>query len=323
MQATTRPLIALMASLALVACDQLDREPEVALGTVEFDRIELSSPFSEPIVEILVEEGQPIAAGTLILRLDDSRLQARAAQLEAERRQATARLDEVLRGPRREMVAADRARLDGALAELEDATADLARQRELRAQGLVAQAEVDRAEARYGRAQAARDEAAQVLEAAVEGSTQEEIEQARQRLAAAEAAVQLNAVDLEKLQIIAPIDGHLDTLPYELGEMPPAGATLAILLETARPYARIYLPEPYRAVIGPGDDMEITLQGQQVNGVIKRVATDPVYTPYYALTEDDRSRLAYLTEVDLPGDIDAGYIGIPIEARLPVLGDEQ
>ena len=323
MQTPARALMLITLATTLAACDKLGGPTPVALGTIEYDRIELSSPFSEPIVEVLIEESRPVSADALILRLDDARLRARAAQLEAERQQASARLAEVLRGPRRELVAADRARLDGALAELEDATADQARLRDLRARGLVAQAEVDRAEARYGRAQAARDEAAQILEAAVEGSTQEEIEQARQRLAAAEAAVQLNAVELEKLQIVAPIAGYLESLPFERGEIPPAGATLAVLLESKRPYARVYLPEPFRSVLRPGDSIPVTVHGRQVEGTIRRMAADPVYTPYYALTEEDRSRLAFLTEIDLPGDIDVGYIGIPVEARLPVLGDVQ
>ncbi|HET6604726.1 MAG TPA: HlyD family efflux transporter periplasmic adaptor subunit [Xanthomonadaceae bacterium] len=307
-------LIALV-TVALAACNGEDAQ--VALGTIEFDRIELTATQPEPLREIVHDEGAQVSAGAIILRQDDARLAAQRARLEAERAQASAALDEVLRGPRKELLAVERARLSGALAELENASADLARARELRARGLAPQADLDRAQARHGRARAGRDEAARLLEASVTGATREQIAQARHRLAAAEAAVHVQQVELDRLTLTAPVAGLVETLPFQLGERPPAGATLAVLLDTARPYARIYVPEPWRARVAPGTELTVRIDGREVTGVVRRIAAEPAFTPFFALTQKDRSRLAYLAEVDLPAAVASGRAGVPVEVLLP------
>jgi len=307
--------LALTAAALLAAC--AGEDAHLALGTIEFDRIELAATQSEPIVEIVHDEGETVAAGTVIVRQHSARLEARRDQLEAELAQASARLDEVLRGPRPELVAADRARLSGAVAELADARADLARVGELRQRGLVPQADLDQAQARHGRARATRDEAARLLEAAVSGSTREEIAQARHRVEAADAALRAQQIELDRLQLLAPVAGLVETLPFELGERPPVGATLVVLLDTARAYARIYVPEPYRARIAPGDRITVRIDGRDVHGRVRRIAAGPVFTPFFALTENDRTRLAWLAEIDLPPEAAAGRAGMPVQVLLP------
>ena len=46
------------------------------------------------------------------------------------------------------------------------------------------------------------------------------------------------------------------------------------------------------------------------------VSADASFTPYFALTEHDRSRLSYLAEVDVP---DAAELpsGVPLEVDFP------
>ena len=303
-------------AMAVAACDR-DTDAEHALGTVEYDRIELAAPATEIITRFGAREGERVSAGTVMVQLDDRRLAAEAERLEADRERLAARLAEVVRGPRDETVAALRAQLAGATAELDDARADLQRQRELRLQGLNSAADLDRAQARSGRAEAERDVALKNLEAAVEGSTAEELDQARSALHAAEAALRANQVERERLQLTAPRDGLVETLPYEVGELPPAGAVLAILLDTSRPYARVYLPASHRGQLTTGDSLSVRLGEQVIQGTVHRISADPVFTPYYALTEEDRSHLSYLAEVDLPPDLAPAYAGSPVEVMLP------
>ena len=51
---------------------------------------------------------------------------------------------------------------------------------------------------------------------------------------------------------------------------------------------------------------------------IRWISSEAAFTPYFALTQHDRSRLSYLAEIDLTdgGDLPAG---IPVEARFPEL----
>ena len=81
----------------LAACSTPDDTARV-VGELASDRIELSTEFNEPIIEILTEEGAAVTAGQLLLRQDDTRAVARLKEADAALAQQQARLDELLRG---------------------------------------------------------------------------------------------------------------------------------------------------------------------------------------------------------------------------------
>jgi HlyD family secretion protein len=306
----TRGLHAL-AFLALAAfaaaCDGGDPP---AVGTLERDRLELVAEASEPVVERPVQEGDYVEAGTLLLQLDRTRLAAGVAQAKSVRARARARLAELVRGPRRERISEARARLQGAEGRLETARGDLARTRELREQGVASDAQRDAQRALFDEALAARDASRAGLAELLEGTTVEELAQAEAALAEAEAALEQAEVSLERLGVRAPSDGWVDGLPYELGERPPAGGVVAILLSDAAPYGRVYVPAALRARIAPGTPASVRVEGidAPLRGRVRTVATDASFTPYFALTERDRGRLVYLAKVDL---IDPDARGLP------------
>jgi HlyD family secretion protein len=95
-----------------------------------------------------------------------------------------------------------------------------------------------------------------------------------------------------------------------------------VLLADTAPYARIYVPETVRASIVPGMSATVRVDGfpEPVQGRVRTVYSDAVFTPYFALTERDRSRLAYVAEVTLIGE-DTGRIptGLPVEVSFPDL----
>ena len=77
-----RQMLLITFALALAACD---KAPPQALGTLEYDRITLPAPAAERIVEISVREGQKVAAGQSLLRLEATRTES------ARKRSANAR----------------------------------------------------------------------------------------------------------------------------------------------------------------------------------------------------------------------------------------
>jgi HlyD family secretion protein len=92
------------------------------------------------------------------------------------------------------------------------------------------------------------------------------------------------------------------------------------MLSDAAPYARVYIPEPVRARIVPGLEATVHLDGleRSYSGEVRFVASDALFTPYFALTQRDRSRLSYLAEIVLT-DPDAGDLptGLPVEVDFP------
>jgi HlyD family secretion protein len=312
----TVPLLA----MTLAACEFSDETYMV--GTLERDRVEVSVESNEPIIAIHVEDGQMLQAGQLILEQDPARPQAALATQQALANQAAARLAELQRGPRPETIRAARAGLESAQAVVVNAEANLERAREIFARQLSDQASLDAATTEWKTAVAAEKAARESLESLLNGTTVEELQQAQAALDAAKAAVNQIRFDIGRLEVRAPVDGMLDKRLYQVGERPLPGATVAVILDASRTYARIYVPEPLRASLQPGKTLEVRVDGvgQPMTGTVRWVSSDASFTPYFALTEHDRSKLSYLAEVDLPGAAELPS-GVPLEVDFPAGGN--
>jgi HlyD family secretion protein len=114
------------------------------------------------------------------------------------------------------------------------------------------------------------------------------------------------------------VDGVVDKVLYQLGERPAPGTTIAVLLDSSRTFARVYVPEHLRARVQPGESLQVRVDGvaESFNGRVRWVSADASFTPYFALTQHDRSRLSYLAEIDLEGAADLPS-GVPLQADFP------
>lgn len=311
----TRIIFLCLSLGALAACG--DRNTNQALGTLERDRIVLKATDNEIIMAQPVPEGTQVTQGTLLVQLDDTRQQAIVAGAQAEVGYAAARLEELRNGARQEDIAASSARVAGAKAALVEARASYERAVSLVQQKLAAQAQLDRA-------LAGRDEAEANLESAVEellrltnGTRQEQLDAGAATLQGAQAQLALEQHRLSELSVVATRDAYLDSLPWNVGERVNLGATLAIMLAGDTPFARVYVPEPWRARLRIGDEYPVRIDGleESYTGKLRWIATDPAFTPYYALNASDRARLVYLAEFDLLNG-EALPTGIPVQVLL-------
>lgn len=307
------PLL-VVAVLALCACSDA---PPQALGTLEWDRIQLPAPVAEKIVRIDVREGQQVVAGAPLLQLELTRTRSQLVAVQAQAQQSREALLELQAGPRSEAIAQARARLSAAQAQEADARAYFNRLQPLGRQQLVAAADVDRARAAAGNAGAqVRAAQAALLELEI-GTRSEQLAQGRAAVAAAEAQTELQAVSLEKLSVLAPRAGRIDSIPYKLGDQAPLGAALAIMLVGDAPYARIYVPEPIRTRVKVGDSARVFIDGSDTAypGKVRMIRSEASFTPYYALIGKDAARLSYLAEVQLQGEAASLPAGVPVRVE--------
>ena len=303
--------------LALAACGS-DPADLPAVGTLERDRIELVAEADEAIVAVFVHEGDQVVLDQVLLQQDDSLLAAQSARAEATRDELRARLAESERGPRGELIHEARARLAGAESAVRNAKSDYERARALEQQAFESAAKRDLLGSRRDEALAHRDEARAKLDALERGSTSEELDQVRAALAAAEAQATEVAIRRGRLRVRASRPGRVDALPFELGERPPKGAAIVILLAADPAYARVYVPEAVRARIAAGSRAHIRVAGLEVplEGTVRRLSHEAAFTPYFALTQYDRGRLSYLAEVEIDGPAEANLpTGVPVEVR--------
>jgi len=306
----------LLVAIGLMAASCDDAGKDRAVGTLERDRIELVAEAHEPIIAIHVSEGDHVAAGQALVAMDARQHQARLTQAQAGRDRAAARLAELKRGPRAERIDAAKARLKGADDALTEVRKELDRARRLRRDGTVSQAHLDGAQVKYTQSLARRDELKAQLEELLQGTTIEELAQGEASLAEANAALITIEVQLERMTITAPQSGRIDALLFELGERPRPGNVVAVLLADGPPYAKAYLPATWRATLKPGDLLKVHVDGQPApfEGRLRYISSEAAFTPYFALTEYDRTRLTYLAEIDLIGEGTEDLpTGIPIE----------
>jgi HlyD family secretion protein len=316
MSYTSHKLYLLIVVIGLTAC--AEKGPESMVGTLERDRIELKVESNEPIMSIAVDDGQDVAAGTLVLEQDSSRQQARLDQQIALRQQSAARLAELQRGPRTELIRESQARLKASEVVTRNAGEDLERARDIFDRGLSNQSRLDNAQALWETASAREQADREALASLLSGTTIEELQQAQAAVDAADAAIRTLQIDLDRSKVITPSGGMIDKVLYEVGERPQAGATVAVLLDSSRVFARIYVPEHLKASVTAGSVLDIRLDGVDTvqKGTVSWVSADSVFTPYFALTEHDRSRLSFLAEVEI-GNAQDLPSGLPLEASIP------
>ncbi len=311
-----RPVRASLAAcvLAVAACAE---GPPEALGTLEFDRITVPAPAAERIVSVDVREGEQVAAGTVLLTLNRTRVEAEtlATQAEAQRRRDA--LAELEAGPRSEQIRRARASLAAAEADAADASAYNERVKGLADRKLVSASEVDRARAAASSANARVKEAQALLDEYLHGTRREQLAQGQAALRGAEATEAAQQATLDKLRIVAPRNGRVDSLPYRLGDQAPVGAPLVVLLVGDAPHARVYVPEPIRSRVKVGDMVRVFVHGREpaLTGRVRMIRSEPSFTPYYALAGEDAARLSFLAEISLEGDVAGLPAGLPVRVE--------
>ena len=310
-----------VALVTLTACDAQDANDRI-VGQLESDRVEITAEVSEPIIERAVIEGQSVAAGDLLVSQDTSRIESRIDGARANELQARARLDELIRGPRKEQIVAAQANVQGAQDELAFREADLTRAQEIFERNLASQAIRDRAQAARDNAKAQLESFEAKLEELLTGTTPEELRQAEEAVSQARARLASLAIDLERHSSVAPVDSVVDSLLFEVGERPAIGQPMAILLSGQQPYARVFVTESMRVHVAPGTRARVYVDGlaEPLDGKVRWVANEAAFTPYFALTEHDRGRLSFAAKVDILNADTRLPDGVPVEVELLIGG---
>jgi HlyD family secretion protein len=308
--------IALLGLLLLAGCK--DAHDERLLGTLEWDRIGVPAEYSETILDWQVAEGDVVQAGQPLLELDPRRLDARIAEARGTVAQAEARLAELSNGARAETIEAAQATRTRNRADALETERNYQRIAALYARGQVAIAERDRARAERDQANAAVKNADAQLRELTNGTRPEQIAQAAAALESARGNLAQLQVSREHLSVRAPRAGRVDALPFKPGDQPPEHGEVVSLLVGEAPYARVFIPATERAGLAIGDRLDVTVTGIETPfcARVRSIASEASFTPYYALTGKDASRLVYRAELLLEGEAARQLpAGLPVHAE--------
>jgi membrane fusion protein (multidrug efflux system) len=193
------------------------------------------------VVEVRVEENQPVKAGDTLVVLDDRDLRARLAQTDADLAALLATVSSRTRVGQADAAVAQ------AQAQAVKAIADLQRIEPLARQNVVSQQQLDAARA------AAAAAAAQLAAA------QAALVGADARVAAARAARDQAALQLSYTRIITPSAGVVSKKAVELGQLVQPGQPLMTVVPLEAVWVTANLKETETADVTPGDSADITV----------------------------------------------------------------
>jgi HlyD family secretion protein len=332
----TPPLIKifLVAALLSGACREKAPSDRVRVsGQVEATEVQVSSQVAGRVLELRVSEGDRVARGDLIARLDTADAELALARTRADRDQADAQLRLLQAGARPEeirqaeaQVASAQADASAADADLVAAETDVQRFEQLLASNSGSRKQRDDAVARRNvardRLQAARERTRAAREALLRlqaGARREEIDAARARVQAAAAQVATWEKAIADATITAPVEGIVTQKIADPGELVQPRAPLVVITDLDHAWANVYVDEPIvpRLKVGQSATIYTDAGGPGIAGTVSYISAQAEFTPRNVQTAEDRSKLVY--RVKVAADNRAGVLkaGMPVEAEIP------
>ncbi|WP_457574328.1 efflux RND transporter periplasmic adaptor subunit [Desulfolithobacter sp.] len=288
-------------------------------GNVDIRQVQLAFQDVGRIVAIHVHEGDHVTKGELLAEIDDSRYQARLAQLEGEleaQKHEVARLEA---GSRPQEVALARARVAAEEARVKNARLTYERLSRLVAVSDIAKQKADDARAALETAVQSLEAARKELELVVLGPRQEDIAAARAKLRAREAAVDLARRELADTRLHAPTSGLIRDRILEPGDMTSPATPVLTLALTDPLWIRAYCPETELGRISPGMRATVSTDsypGTSYRGWIGYISPVAEFTPKNVETPELRTRLVYQVRIfvcDPRGEL---RLGMPATVRV-------
>jgi multidrug resistance efflux pump len=266
------------------------------------------------------------------------------AQAEARYHQLQATLDAHVAGPRQQEIDAAAARLRMAEAQQRLARENYRRVNELVATSATTQENLDRAIEALGAAngsveaqqeelkllqagtreetvraaQAQVEEARLAWELAKQGFRQEEIDKARAARDAAQAALEAINQRIAELTIAAPVDGVVEALDLQPGDLAPAAAPVLSIMDDSRLWVRAYVPEN-RLDVKVGQKLEVTVDsfpGERFGGEVTFISRQAEFTPSNVQTAEERVKQVFRIKVELREGLDRLRAGMAADVWL-------
>jgi len=322
MKRTLRTVAVPLLLAAAIGC-KAGHDPStiVASGHVEATRVRVSTKVAGRLESLKVAEGDKLADGQEIGRIDVVDLRIALQRAVAQRDQQAAELRLQLAGPRREDVAELTAQIKSVEIDLADANRNLERMQALLDRGSGTTKARDDAQARRDMAAAKLASMKEALARLLAGSRSEEKDAARARVAAAEAQIAQLEQQIKDAVIVSPLAGVVTEKIAEAGELMQTGSPLAEVTNLADAWLNVYLPEADLGRIRIGQDAEVTTDGgQKRGGKVSFVASQAEFTPKNVQTKDERVKLVYKVKVTLDNADGLFKPGMPAEASIPAAG---
>lgn len=325
--------LTIVVAVTAVACGGRAQEnAQRASGYVEATDVRVAPQVGGRLIEVAVAEGDRVAAGALIAKLDTSDAEIALRRAEADRDQAVAALKLLQAGARAEDIRQARAQAESAQAEvvaaeseLQSATADLQRFEALLQSNSGSRKQRDDAATRRdvaaARVNAARERGRAANEAVARlraGARPEEIAGGRARVAAADAQIAALRKSVTDAVLTSPVAGIVTAKLADAGETIAPRTPVVAITDLDHAWANVYVDEPVVPRLRLGQPVTlVTDAGQRLQGSITFISPKAEFTPRNVQTAAERSKLVYRIKVSADNRDGVLKPGMPVEAELP------
>ncbi|SMF60321.1 HlyD family secretion protein [Tistlia consotensis] len=291
--------------------------PQPVLGYVEGDYLYLASSCSGQLTALSVADGDEVAAGAPLFRVEDDQRAAELASARAQLANAEATLRDREAGERPEELQVIEQQLAGARADRKLAELSYERSKRLSARDVASQAKLDEDRAQLGSTGArVRELEAQLAVARLPARSQQ-IAAAEAEVEASRAAVARARADLEDCKVAAPAAGRIERTFLDPGEQAGPSTPVVSLLPPDKLKVRFYVPEARRSEFPLGSAVLVGCDGcgGPIRASVTWQSSQAEYTPPVIYSLDERGRLVFLVEARPENRSPALLPGQPVDVR--------
>ncbi|HEX3031285.1 MAG TPA: efflux RND transporter periplasmic adaptor subunit [Bacillota bacterium] len=245
-------------------------------GKVEvIDQQEINARTNAMVREVLIDEGDRVKAGQVLISLDKDELRQNLQQQEANLAIQQANLAKAMASARPQQVAQDRAALKRAEVVYNTAKTKYQRYQALAADGVISREEMDSLYAELVSAETEYRSAEQRLSLTLAGDTRESIQALRAMVEQARVAADLAREELAQADVKAPMDGVVLSLDTEKGKYVTVGTVLALVGDTSGLRVKADVSEADGGRLAVGQPVAIkasALRDEEFAGRVSRVS---------------------------------------------------
>lgn len=279
-------------------------------GRIEATEVNISTKLAGRLVAVLAKEGEDVAEGQLLARMDTRVLKADLQEAEAAIAQARQKLvsAEAAVAQRNNEIAAAGALVAQRASQANFSTKELRRSKELRAGGFIADQKVD-ADANTAKTDAAQVQAAQAQHSAARAAAaaaKAGVSEAQAAIEAAMAKAESIRADIQDSALTAPSGGRVLYRLAEPGEVLAAGGHVLTLLDLSDVYMTVFLPTELAGRIALGAEARIVLDVRpdlSIPAQVSFVSPQAQFTPKAVETRTEREKLMFRIKVKIAPEL--------------------
>lgn len=298
-------------------------------GRIEARLSDASAKEPLRVKQVLVDEGDLVRPGQVLVRLDTVTIDAELAKNQAAvgaAREELAAAKAAIAAAKADIAAANanvasaNAAVEQQQSEIQLAQIEADRQRNMLAENATSKAMYDVRQTALETTKAtlkdaqAQEDSAQAKAGAAQAqlsSAQARAEAAQQQIGVALAQVEVTKSRINDATLVSPVTGRVLYRLVEPGEVLGPGGKALTLVDLSDVYMEIYLPSDQAAALKTGSDARITVDYEpnaSAAGRVTFVSPEAQFTPKQVETKSEREKLMFRVKIQVPPELVEHYV---------------